>query len=198
MSQPAEHETERLRLRQWRPADRAPFAELNADPRVMAYFPAPLDGDASDALLEKCRARIDARGWGLWAVEVKALGEFIGFIGLATPSPDLPCSPCVEVGWRLAADHWGRGFATEGARAALRVGFERLGLHEIVSFTSVVNHRSRAVMERLAMVPDADTFEHPRVSAASGLREHCLYRLSRAAWEAAVPRQPAGSSKLAW
>ena len=114
-------------------------------------------------------------------LKTKTMPEFIGFVGLHTPA-DLPFSPCVEVGWRLAAKHWGKGFATEAARGALRIGFERLGLLEIVSFTAVGNIRSRAVMERLGMIDTKETFEHPKISVGHVLRKHCLYRLSRERW----------------
>lgn len=173
-----EFETERLHLRQWKTTDRVPFAELNADPRVMACFPAALTRTESDAIADRCEALIQARGWGFWAAELKASGEFIGFVGLHTPSTELPFSPCVEVGWRLAFRHWGKGLATEAARGALRIGFESLGLREIVAFTAAGNLRSRAVMERLAM-RQAGTFEHPQLPEHSPLRLHYLYRLQR-------------------
>jgi RimJ/RimL family protein N-acetyltransferase len=175
--------TERLRLRQWRASDLAPFAEMNADPRVMEFFPARLEREASDALAKRIETKIAERWWGLWAAELRASGTFIGFIGLQPPPPTLPCSPCVEVGWRLAQPYWGKGLASEGARAALRCGFEQLGLDEIVSFTVPANRRSRAVMERLGMTEDkAGAFEHPNIPAGSPLRLHCLYRLSRKRW----------------
>lgn len=179
---PIEFETERLRLRQWRTTDREPFAVMNADPRVMEFFPVPLDRVESDAVADRCQALIAERGWGFWAAEIKGSGEFIGFVGLHVPTPQLPFSPCVEVGWRLAHAHWGKGFATEAAKGALRVGFEELGLSEIVSFTAVLNSRSRSVMQRLGMIEETATFEHPAVPVGSPLREHCLYRLSREHW----------------
>lgn len=146
-----EPETSRLRLRQWRPDDRLPFARLNADPRVMACFPEPLDEAASDALADRCAALIAGRGWGFWAVEHKETGKFIGFVGLHVPSAELPFSPCVEIGWRLAHEHWGQGLASEAARAALRVGFTTLALPEIVAFTAQGNLRSQALMARIGM-----------------------------------------------
>jgi RimJ/RimL family protein N-acetyltransferase len=179
-----ECETPRLRLRQWHRSDREPFAAMNADGRVMQYFPVPLTREASDAMIERCQRLIEQRGWGLWAVERKDDRAFIGFVGLHIPVPELPCSPCVEVGWRLAFVHWGKGFATEAAAEALRVGFETLSLTEIVSFTSLRNLPSIAVMQRLGMVRDARTFEHPSVPVGSDLREHCLYRLSSHQWKA--------------
>jgi len=149
----------------------------------MEFFPALLDRKASDAAAGRIEAKIAERGWGLWAAELKASGEFIGFIGLQPPMVELPCSPCVEVGWRLAQAYWGKGLATEGARAALRFGFEQLGLDEIVSITVPTNRRSRAVMERLGMQEDKDgLFEHPAIPPGSPLRLHCLYRLGRARW----------------
>lgn len=177
-----ELDTERLRLRAWRDADREPFAALNADPAVMEYFPALLDRAASDAGIDIWRQQFAERGWSNWAVEVKATGAFIGFIGLSIPRRPLPCSPCVEVGWRLARSAWGRGYASEGARASLRCGFERLGLAEIVSFTAIDNRRSRAVMERIGMRDAHQDFEHPGVPEGHPLRLHCLYRLSRDDW----------------
>jgi RimJ/RimL family protein N-acetyltransferase len=181
MTAPVEFDTARLRLRQWCTADREPFAALNADPKVMEFFPALLTRAESDALADRCQAYIDERGWSFWAIETKTTSEFVGFAGLHTPA-DLPFTPCVEVGWRLAAKHWGKGFATEAARGALRVGFERLGLLEIVSFAAVGNVRSRAVMERLGMIDTKETFEHPKVPLGHVLRKHCLYRLSRERW----------------
>jgi RimJ/RimL family protein N-acetyltransferase len=177
-----EPDTPRLRLRQWRPSDFAPFATMNADPRVMEFFPSRLDAAASDAMAMGLATIIAARGWGFWAVEVKASGAFAGFVGLNVPTAALPFGPCVEVGWRLAAEHWGRGYATEAAREALRVGFEELGLDEIVSFTVPANERSQAVMRRLGMTADPQRFEHPALPPGHPLREHCLYRMSRERW----------------
>jgi RimJ/RimL family protein N-acetyltransferase len=171
-----EVDTQRLRLRQWKSSDYAPFAALNSDAKVMEFFPSVLTSAESDAMADRCQSLIEERGWGFWAVEAKATQEFIGFVGLHTPSAELPFSPCVEVGWRLAFQHWGKGFASEAAREAIRIGFQLLGLREIVSFATVGNLRSRAVIERLGMQASG-TFEHPQVPAMSGLSQHCLYRL---------------------
>jgi len=184
MNELIEFDTARLRLRQWRDADRVPFADLNADRQVMQYFPARLSRAESDAMADRCQALIAERGWGLWAVETRSGREFIGFVGLHVPAAPLPFCPCVEVGWRLAARFWGQGFATEAARAALGVGFGQLGLDEIVSYTSILNLRSRAVMQRLGMTESEETFEHPVVPEGHALREHCLYRLTRSQWDA--------------
>ncbi|WP_093442048.1 GNAT family N-acetyltransferase [Variovorax sp. 770b2] len=181
-----EFETPRLRLRQWRESDLAPFAAMAADPQVMEFLlPLPTRAD-SDAMVERGRARIAENGWGFWAVEHKATGEFIGFTGLNAPVATLPFSPCVEIGWRFARHTWGQGFATEAARGALQVGFDQLGLDEIVAFTAVGNLRSAAVMERIGMHEDiAGAFDHPLVPEGHPLRRHRLYRLGRAAWTAA-------------
>jgi RimJ/RimL family protein N-acetyltransferase len=143
----------------------------------MAFFPSPLTRMASDALAERCQLFIKEHGWGFWAAELKDAKEFIGFVGLHTPSAELPFAPCVEIGWRLARQYWGKGFATEAATESLRIGFEVLGLQEIVSFTAPGNHRSRAVMERLGM-RESGTFEYLQVPENSHLRRLCLYRLS--------------------
>jgi len=178
VTDPIEFQTTRLLLRQWKPGDRVPFAAMNADPRVMQHFPALLSRAESDAMADRCQALIEERGWGFWAVELKASGTFIGFVGLHTPAAALPFSPCVEIGWRLAADYWGQGLASEAARAALEVGFGRLDLSEILSFTAVENRRSRAVMERLGM-RESEEFEHPGLPVGHPLRLHCLCRLDR-------------------
>jgi len=184
MTEIIEFNTERLLLRQWRQGDRAPFAALNADPEVMACFPELLDRQASDALADRCQALITARGWGFWAVEMRDSGDFLGFVGLHEPVQTLPFSPCVEIGWRMARQYWGRGLAFEAARGALRIGFETLGLEEIVSFTSLLNLRSQRLMERLGMRRERTAFEHPLVPHDSPLCTHCLYRLERQAWRA--------------
>jgi RimJ/RimL family protein N-acetyltransferase len=174
--------TERLLLRRWRKTDRAPFAAMNASPEVMAHFPAVLSREESDASFERIERDFDAHGWGLWALESRASGAFLGFTGLkAWPvSSALPFAPAVEVGWRLAREAWGSGYATEAARAALAYGFDTLGLDEIVSMTAVTNERSRRVMERIGMTHDpADDFNHPRVARGHRLERHVLYRLGR-------------------
>ena len=171
-------ETERLLLREWREDDFEPFARMCADPRVMEFFPATLTPEETAAGIERGRAHFARHGFGWWAAELKETGAFIGFIGLAVPYFEAHFTPCVEVGWRLAAEYWRRGLATEGARASLRYGFEVLGLAEIVSFTSVANVRSRRVMEKIGMTHDpADDFDHPRIAEGHPLRRHVLYRL---------------------
>lgn len=179
-AEPVALRTERLLLHRWRDGDRAPFAELNADPEVMEHFPAPLTAAESDAMVARIEATFDDRGFGLWAVEVTATGAFTGFVGLWPVGFDAHFTPAVEVGWRLARAHWGRGYATEAARAATADGFGRLGLAEIVSFTAVVNLPSQRVMERLGMTHDPrDDFDHPALPPGHRLRRHVLYRLAR-------------------
>lgn len=169
--------TERLVMRRWRDSDRAPFAALNADPVVMEHFPTTLTRAESDRLVERIEDAFAARGFGLWALEVRATGEFVGFTGLSVPRFDAFFTPAVEVGWRLARDAWGKGYASEAAHEALRVGFEEHALPEIVSFTSVGNTRSRAVMERIGMTLDRE-FDHPALPEGDALRRHVLYRIS--------------------
>lgn len=183
MARLPELETERLRLRAWRPADREPFARLNADPRVTEWLGGTLSSEQSDALLARIVAEGDAQGFGLWAVEVMERIPFIGFVGLVIPSFRAHFTPCVEIGWRLAPAAWGHGYATEAARAVLAFAFELREFPEVVSFTAVGNARSRAVMERLGMQrrPD-DDFDHPALPAEHPLRRHVLYRLTRVAW----------------
>jgi RimJ/RimL family protein N-acetyltransferase len=169
----------RVVLRPWRDQDREAFAAMNADPRVMEFFVKRLDRAASDALIDGIREHFAVHGFGLWAVEVPGVAPFIGFTGLAAPRYDAPFMPCVEIGWRLAFAHWGRGYATEAARLALAYGFGTVGLPEIVAFTALGNRRSRAVMERLGMRHDpADDFDHPRVPDGHPLKRHVLYRLT--------------------
>jgi RimJ/RimL family protein N-acetyltransferase len=173
-------DTERLLLRELRDGDVPPLAALNADPRVMQHFPAPLSAAETEEMVGRIRAHVAARGFGMWAVEVRGGAPFIGLVGLAVPRFEAHFTPCVEVGWRLAAEHWGRGYATEAARAAVAFGFDRLGLAEIVSFTVPGNTGSRRVMEKLGMRRSpGDDFLHPLIPATSPLALHVLYRLRR-------------------
>ena len=187
--------TERLLLRRWRDDDRAPFAAMNRDPAVMEYMQGLTAPEVSNAFVDRIEAHLDAHGWGLWAVEVPNVALFVGFVGL-WPATQVLGWDSREVGWRLARDHWGRGYATEAAHEALRFGYEEHGFDEIVSFTVPQNVRSRAVMERIGLVRDPDgDFDHPRVDpiAYPRLVRHVLYRLGRAAW---AERRGAGKSQL--
>jgi RimJ/RimL family protein N-acetyltransferase len=176
--------TARLRLRQWREEDLAPFAALNADPQVMEFFPKVLTRAESDAVAGRIRDHFARHGFGFWAVEVPGAADFVGFVGLAVPSFEAHFTPCVEIGWRLAREHWGHGYATEAATAALAFGFGDRALEEIVAFTVPANIPSRRVMGRLRMRRSpSDDFEHPGIADGHPLRPHVLYRLRRADWK---------------
>jgi ribosomal-protein-alanine N-acetyltransferase len=182
--------TERLLLRRWRAADRAPFAALNADPEVMEHLVAPLTRAESDAFVDRIEAEFEAVGYGLWAVEVPGRAPFVGYVGLhrvpfvAHFSPTPAGTPAVEVGWRLAREHWGRGYASEAAGEVLAFALRPraaggAGLDEVVSFTSPDNERSWRVMERMGMTHDPhDDFDHPNVPEGHRLRRSVLYRIS--------------------
>jgi RimJ/RimL family protein N-acetyltransferase len=185
MPPPPTLSTARLLLRPWREKDLPPFAALNADPRVMEWLPKPLTREESDEMVARINGHFDHHGFGLWAVEAPGAADFIGFVGLAVPSFEAHFTPCVEIGWRLAFEHWGRGYATEAARGALGLAFERLGLEQVVSFTVPQNVRSWRVMERIGMTRSpADDFDHPRLLDDPRLRRHVLYRMNRADWAA--------------
>ncbi len=182
MTLPQELRTDRLWLRRWLPEDRAPFATFNADTRVMKYFTAVLSREESDTLASRIEAHFEQHGFGLWAVEIPNVTSFAGFIGLSVPRFEAPFTPCVEIGWRLAPEYWGFGYATEGARVVLGFAFHLLGLDEVVSFTAPGNLRSRRVMDKIGMVHDpADDFDHPMLPDGHRLRRQVLYRIARAA-----------------
>lgn len=179
--------TDRLLLRPWRESDLEPFAALNADPAVMAHFAKPLDRAESDAFVGRILAHFDRHGFGFWAVEAPGIADLVGMVGLAVPPFEAHFTPCVEIGWRLARAHWGKGYATEAAGASLRYGFEQLGIGEIVAFTVPANVRSRAVMERIGMSRSADDdFDHPNLPEGHPLRRHVLYRARSQALESVV------------
>ena len=171
--------TERLILRQWKTSDREAFARISADPRVMEFLPAVLSRQESDKLCDRIEAHLEQHGFGVYAVETRPNSLFIGFIGLSVPAFQAHFTPCVEIGWRLAFEYWGRGLATEGARTVMRYGFESLQLDEIVSFTVPSNVRSRRIMQKLGMThAAADDFDHPGLPPGHPLRRHVLYRLA--------------------
>jgi RimJ/RimL family protein N-acetyltransferase len=173
-------ETERLLLRRWKEEDRDPFYQMNADPRVMEFMPECMTQAESDQLLERINEHFRKRGFGLFAAELREKGSFIGYVGLAVPSFEAHFTPCVEIGWRLSADHGGRGLATEGARAVAKYAFGELALDELVSFTVPANIRSRRVMEKIGMTHNAaDDFDHPDLPAGHPLRRHVLYRMRK-------------------
>lgn len=170
-------ETERLILRPWRSHDFTAFAALNEDPEVMEFFPSTLSRQESDDLARRICRLIDLKGWGFWAVEIPSKCDFAGFVGLNEVGDDLPFAPAVEIGWRLSRDQWGQGIATEAALKALDFAFESLGLCEVVSFTSLLNKRSQAVMRKIGMTNTSENFFHPKVPDDSPLKEHCLFKI---------------------
>ncbi len=179
-------ETERLYLRQWQASDFAIFAEMNADPEVMKYFPKLLSAIVSEVIANKCQQLIKDNGWGFWAISLKDGSEqshaFIGFVGLNQTHADLHFAPCVEIAWRLRKDFWGQGYATEAARASLNFAFTELVLDEVVAFTAVINQRSQLIMERIGMTDTQDNFYHPALDANHPLAEHVLYKITRQQW----------------
>jgi RimJ/RimL family protein N-acetyltransferase len=170
-------ETSRLILRRWREADSEPFHRINSDPRVMEFFPACLTRAESDALIARAEAHFEKQGFGPFAVETRDGGNLAGFVGLSIPRFEAHFTPSVEIGWRLAAEYWNQGLATEAATRVLRLAFDELGLHELVSFTVPANLRSRRVMEKLGMKYSGE-FNHPELPEGHPLRRHVLYRKS--------------------
>lgn len=185
-------ETDRLILRRWRKADRAPFARMNADPRVMEFMPAILSVEESGRRIDRIEEHFEQHGFGLCAVELHRDHSFIGYVGLSIPSFKESFTPCVEIGWRLSADHWGQGLATEGAQSIVRYAFEVKGIEDLVSFTVPDNLRSRRVMEKLGMTRNLEEdFDHPNLPEGHPLRRHVLYRLQR-------PGPPQGTAESCW
>ncbi|EKO3399863.1 GNAT family N-acetyltransferase [Vibrio fluvialis] len=180
-------ETERLILRQWRDSDFPAFAKINADVLVMKHFPAVLSQAESDALAKRIQSLIAENGWGFWAVEYKETGDFLGFVGLhrQAETSALPFAPCVEIGWRLASPCWGKGIATEAARAALHFAFAVLDLRQVLAFTALTNQPSQRVMSKLGMQNCHADFLHPALPEGHPLQCHCLYHITREQWHTA-------------
>lgn len=177
-----ELETDRIILRQWQEQDLPLFAALNADPEVMEFFPKQLNRQESEELARRCQSQIDEKGWSFWAAELKETQEFIGFLGLHNPKASLPISPCIEIGWRLAKQYWGYGYATEAAQRALKFAFETLNETEVTSYTAASNIRSRAVMERLGFSNTEQNFMHPDIPLDHPLCGHVVYKISQCDW----------------
>lgn len=178
-------ETERLLLRPWRDADRAPFAALNADPYSMRYFPGTLAREESDAFVDSIMQRMDTQGWGAFALERKADGAFIGLTGLGAPRFTASFTPCIELGWRILKNHEGNGYVTEAALECLRYGFDVLAQRQLYAFTVPANLPSQAVMKRIGMsYVEGGDFDHPNVADGHALKRHVLYRITREEWQA--------------
>lgn len=171
-------ETQRLILRQWQATDHQPFIDMGLDAEVMHYFPNCLTAAESIKFIEAVTEIIQQQGWGFWAVELKAMGQFIGFVGLHEQATQFEFSPCVEIGWRLAKAYWRQGYATEAAQAVLDYAFQTLQLEKVVSFTAVVNHPSQAVMQKLGMQKVGE-FNHPKLPEQHHLQRHVLYELKK-------------------
>lgn len=171
-------QTDRLGFRQWQDTDTEPFAHMNADPEVMEFFPATLSQGEAAAFITRVRTFIDGNGFGLWAVDEKATGNFIGFIGLTTPRFESFFTPCIEIGWRLAKPYWGKGYATEGAKASLDYGFSALGFEKIYSFTAITNKHSERIMQKIGMTRVGE-FDHPSLQIGHPLCRHVLYKIDR-------------------
>jgi RimJ/RimL family protein N-acetyltransferase len=186
MTTPLQIHTPRLLLRRLREDDRGFLAEMNADPEVMAHLLGPLPREESDQMADRITRHWETHGFGAWIVEAPGVAPFLGFAGIVVPRFEAPFMPTVEILWRFVRAAWGKGFATEAARAALDDGFARLGLSEVVSFTVPANERSWRVMERLGM-RRGDDFDHPQVAEGHRLRRHVLYRITRDDWRARQP-----------
>ena len=181
---PATIRTKRLILRPWQEDDLKPFATLNADPRVREFFTSTMSQEESNCAAHLMMKFMQERGWGFWAVELPNMAKFIGMIGLNIVDIPVLFTSSIEIGWRLAVDHWGRGYATEGALASLQYGFQTLKLKEIVAYTALINQRSQRVMEKIGMHRSpADDFDFPNVSADCKVRQQVLYRIKHDEWE---------------
>lgn len=175
-------QTERVNLRQWRAEDKPLFAAINADPKVMEYFPSTLSRAQSDALVDRVSNDINLSGWGFWAAERVDTAEFIGFVGINFSAEGLPFAPCVDIGWRLGSQHWGQGLATEAAHGAMAFAFSHASIEKLVSMTSLANTASERVMQKLGMIKSPKTFLHPKIAQGHLLQEHVLYELNRDQW----------------
>ncbi len=171
-------ETSRLRLRDWEEADLKPFIELNADEKVMTYFPKTLSTEETKVFYKTIVSEFEEYGFGLYAVELKESKEFIGFIGFHRATIEVDFTPCIEIGWRLKKEAWGKGYATEGAKACLNYGFNLLNFNNVYSFTADVNDPSKNVMRKIGM-QFIKTFNHPKIETSSSLNKHGLFHINQ-------------------
>jgi len=170
--------TERLGLRRWTEDDYLPFAKMNKDKEVMQYFPSLLTDEETTAMINRINLHFEKHGFGLFALEKLSTKEFIGYTGFMVPSFESSFTPCVEIGWRLRKEDWGKGYATEAAKACLRYGFEVLGFKKIYSFTSTINLRSEKVMQSIGMIKEGE-FDHPKIALDHPLCRHVLYTIEK-------------------
>lgn len=176
--------SKRLILRQWHKSDLPCFAKLNNDPKVMAFFPNQLKETQSNQLAERLASGIDEKEWGFWALELAQTGDFIGFVGINSidETSNVPNAPLVEIGWRIASEYWGKGYAPEAAQLALSYAFETLKLNDVYSFTSLLNKPSQRVMQKIGMRNTEQNFDHPKLPEGHRLRQHCLYKINIKEW----------------
>lgn len=173
-------ETARLKFRDWEQADLEPFSRLNADEEVMRYFPKALSPEETRVFYHSIVSELKECGYGLYAVELKENEEFIGYIGFHRAAFEADFTPCVEIGWRLKKEAWGKGYATEGAAACLQYGFNELGFRDIYSFTADINKPSKSVMTKIGM-SFIKMFNHPKVEINSPLNKHVLFHINQRA-----------------
>ncbi len=175
--------TKRLLLRRWTDGDREDFARISNDPEVMRYRFAPLSHQESDALIDQIEASFDENGFGLWAVERLEDGRLLGFTGLGTSDFGARFCPAIDIGWTLARDVWGHGYATWGAVAAMNFAFNELQLDQVVAHTTQLNERSQVAMRRLGMTNDpGDDFDAPWYEMGHPRRRFVLYRMEASDW----------------
>lgn len=153
---------------------------MNSDLQVMKYFPTALTADETLAMINRIQLSFSTKGFGLFAVEQRSDGAFLGLTGFSVPRFESFFTPCVEIGWRYRKESWGKGFASEAAAACIRYGFEQLGFDKIVSFTSILNKPSEKLMQRIGMSRVAE-FDHPGIEKTSPLYRHVLYEIKKQA-----------------
>ena len=170
-------ETKRLILRQWIYEDFEAFAKLNSDLKVMEYFPSILTKKQSYTIANNLKLLIFKQGWGIWVLQEKKSGKFVGTLGLYEPIDNLPFVPCVEISWKLSYEYWGKGYASEASKEVLKFAFDVLKLDEVISFTAAINKRSISLMKRLGMKNTCKNFKHPALTKEDRLSEHVLYKI---------------------
>ena len=177
------YETKRLILREWQDSDLAPFIAMGQDNLVMEHFPGLLTPEESSAMIDRIKVIFKENGFCFYSCELKATREFIGFIGLSVPRFKAHFTPCVEIGWRISSQHWGKGYATEGALKCLGIGFNEFNLNEIVSIAVKNNYKSHNVMNKIGMQRDiSGDFLHPNFAPEHSLAPHVLYRMPKSLW----------------